>query len=218
MIKTLFKKITSRAFINNLMFIFLLVLLRASVFGNYSVPTGSMNPTILEGDKFYSNKLAYGLKIPFTKIDMVRFKAPARGDIIAFRYPGDESVRYTKRVIAIPGDRIAVRDKRIILNGKALYLRPVGKTKDILTYEEKLGSLSYNIQHSYHATFLDDMEETIVPENCYFAMGDNRDNSSDSRVWGFVPVENIIGKIVFRWMSIDPQSCEMRAERIGTVH
>ncbi|MBP7737047.1 MAG: signal peptidase I [Spirochaetes bacterium] len=218
MLKTLFSKITGRAFINNFMFILLLVLLRASVFGNYSVPTGSMNPTILEGDKFYSNKLAYSLKIPFTKTDIVHFRQPARGDIIAFRYPGDESVRYTKRVIAVPGDRIAVRDKRIILNGKALDLRLVGKSGDIITYEERLGSLSYRVQHSSHSTFLDDMKEKTVPANSYFAMGDNRDNSSDSRVWGFVPSENIIGKIVFRWMSIDPQSCEMRAERIGTVH
>ncbi len=212
------RKTTRRAFINNFMFILLLVLLRASVFGNYSVPTGSMNPTILEGDKFYSNKLAYGLKIPFMNKEIVRFREPARGDIIAFRYPGDESVRYTKRIIAIPGDRIAVRDKRIILNGKALDLRFVGKSGAILTYEEKLGSLSYNIQHSYHATFLDDMEEKTVPADSYFAMGDNRDNSSDSRVWGFVPAENIIGKIVFRWMSIDPQSLDMRVERIGPVH
>ena len=218
MIKTLLRKITGRAFINNFMFILLLVLLRASVFGNYSVPTGSMNPTILEGDKFYSNKLAYSLKIPFTKTDIVRFKDPARGDIIAFKYPGDESIRYTKRIIAVPGDRIAVRDKRVILNGKALDLRLVGKSGDIITYEERLGSLSYKVQHSNHATFLDDMKEVTVPPHNYFAMGDNRDNSSDSRVWGFVPEENIIGRIVFRWMSIDPRSLEMRAERIGTVH
>jgi signal peptidase I len=217
MIKTVFKKITSRAFINNLMFILLLILLRASVFGNYSVPTGSMNPTILEGDKFFSNKLAYGLKIPFTKIDLVRFKAPARGDIIAFRYPGDESVRYTKRVIGVPGDRIAVRDKRIILNGNRLDLRLIGKSPESITYKETMGTLSYEVRHSYHATFLDDMKEVTVPRNCYFAMGDNRDNSSDSRVWGFVPEENIIGKIVFRWMSIDPESYEVRMERIGPV-
>ncbi len=218
MLKTLFRKITGRAFINNFMFILLLVLLRASVFGNYSVPTGSMNPTILEGDKFYSNKLAYGLKIPFMKKEILRFREPARGDIIAFRYPGDESVRYTKRIIAIPGDRIAMRNKRVILNGKALDLRLMEKSGDILTYEEKLGSLSYRIQHSYHATFLDDMEEKKVPAGSYFAMGDNRDNSSDSRAWGFVPAENIIGKIVFRWMSIDPHSYGIRVERIGPVH
>jgi len=217
MLKTILKKITGRAFINNFMFILLLVLLRASVFGNYSVPTGSMNPTILEGDKFFSNKLAYGLKIPFTKTDIVRFSAPARGDIIAFRYPGDESVRYTKRVIAVPGDRIAVRDKRVILNGKKLDLRPVEKTPESMTYEERLGGRTYRVKHSYAATFLDDMKEVTVPAHSYFAMGDNRDNSSDSRVWGFVPEENIIGKIVFRWMSIDPQSHEPRMDRIGPV-
>ncbi len=217
MIKTLFRIITGRAFINNFMFILLLVLLRASVFGNYSVPTGSMNPTILEGDKFFSNKLAYGLRIPFTRTDIVRFGAPARGDIIAFWYPGDESVRYTKRVIAVPGDRIAIRDKRVILNGTMLGLRPVEKRPDSITYEERLGGRTYRVRHSYFTTFLDDMEEITVPAHCCFAMGDNRDNSSDSRVWGFVPEENIIGKIVFRWLSIDPQSREPRLERIGPV-
>ncbi len=217
MFNLVFKKITSRAFMNNLMFILLLILLRVSVFGNYSVPTGSMNPTILEGDKFFSNKLAYGLKIPFTGTDIIRFKSPARGDIIAFRYPGDKSVRYTKRVIAVPGDRIAIRNKRIILNGKELGLRFIGRTPDGMTYEERLGDRSYHIRHTYLTTLRDDMKEITVPAHSYFAMGDNRDNSSDSRVWGFVPEENIIGKLVFRWMSIDPESLSMRVERIGPV-
>lgn len=217
MIKNLLKKITGRTFINNFMFIFLLVLLRASVFGNYSVPTGSMNPTILEGDKFFSNKLAYDIRIPFTTIDLVRFKAPARGDIIAFKFPEDPSISYTKRIIAVPGDRIAIRGKEIILNGNKVPVRLVDTLPDVMTFEETLGSTRYLIQRSYHATFLDDMKETTVPDNCYFAMGDNRDNSSDSRVWGFVPYENIIGKIVFRWMSIDPGNLHMRVGRIGTV-
>ncbi len=217
MLKAIFKKNFSRATINNLMFILLLVLLRASVFGNYSVPTGSMNPTILEGDKFFSNKLAYGLKIPFTKTDIIKFSAPRRGDIIAFKYPGNESVRYTKRVVGVPGDTIALRDKRIILNGNELDLRLIEKTPESITYWETLGTRSYHVRHSYLTTFLDDMKEITVPANSYFAMGDNRDNSSDSRVWGFVPEENIIGKIVFRWMSIDPESLEMRVDRIGPM-
>ncbi len=201
----------------NISFILFFILLRISVFGNYEVPTGSMKPTILEGDRFFANKLAYNIKVPFTKTDLSRWGLPARGEIIAFLYPNDESLLYTKRVIGIPGDRIEIRDKSLYINGKKMERAVIKKSRGIALYRETLDGTSYNIQVTDYISPYDNMEKIIVPENSLFVMGDNRDNSSDSRFWGFVPMENVIGKIVFRWMSSDPTDHTLRPERIGFV-
>lgn len=228
--------IRSKDFISNIIFIMVLIFLRMTVLGNYAVPTGSMNPTILEGDKFFANKLAYsfGFKFNFFNIiikkDIIRWSTPKRGDIIAFMYPKDERVDYTKRVVGVAGDRIIVIDKNLYVNGKELSLRPlteedfkkykVENLDSYLFFEEDLNGVKHVVQHSILPSDpqLQNTSEVTVPEGYVFAMGDNRDNSSDSRVWGLLPIENITGKLILRWYSNEPgQLLQIRPARIGLI-
>ncbi len=232
------KYIMSKDFISNVIFVLFLVFLRLTVLGNYTVPTGSMNPTILEGDKFFANKLAYGFSVKFgmkffgkpwvVKTDFVRWGTPKHGDIIAFLYPVDESIAFTKRVVGVPGDRIMVRDKRLYLNGKELSLRPlkekdykkykVEQLNEILFYEENLSGIKHVVQHTKRPAPLDDFPEITIPEGYLFAMGDNRDNSSDCREWGLLPIQNVTGKLVLRWYSNEPGHIfKARFSRIGFI-
>jgi len=197
--------------------ILFMVFIRTAVLGNYSVDTGSMNPTIREGDKFFSNNAAYSLKIPFTKHDIVQWDSPSRGDIIAFRYPGDESVNYTKRVIGVPGDEIAISGRAVYINGKKISRSLISRDEDTEIFLEKLNGREYLVQNYRHAHGKDTMKKFTVPQGALFVMGDNRDNSFDSRYWGFVPIENVLGKLVFRWTSIDPDTWSIRWERIGRL-
>jgi signal peptidase I len=217
MLRKIYLYLKEKQVFSNALLILFFIFLRISVFGNYDVVSGSMNPTILEGDKFFANKLAYNIKIPFTKTDITNWGTPKRGEIIAFLYPKNESVNYTKRVIAIPGDTIEIRNKEIILNGKKLETSNKKISGYHALYKETLDGVTYDIQHTDFITAHDNMKKITVPANSLFVMGDNRDNSSDSRVWGFVPVENVIGKIVYRWISVDPVKHSPRIERIGIV-
>ena len=205
-----------REFRSNVIFEIFWILIRLFVLGNYSVPTGSMNPTILEGDKFFSNKLAYSIKLPFCKIHPLRWGVPKRGDIIAFLYPGDESIDYTKRVIGLPGDKILVEGENLSINGQKISKRKIGEDDYFIYYEEDHLGVNHMIMHTKlgHDTIY---EETVPPDHI-FVMGDNRNNSADSRVWGFLPIENVTGKLIFRWMSTDPQHfLKLRFERIGLI-
>lgn len=228
------KYLTSKDFVSNLLFILFLVFLRLTVLGNYTVPTGSMNPTILEGDKFFANKLAYGFGIKFgvsnwiVKHEFINWGSPKRGDIIAFMYPENENIDYTKRVVGIAGDTIMVKDKRLYLNGKELSLRPlkekdfkkykVENLEDHLFFEENLDGVKHVVQHSMGFSDLENFPEVTIPEGYVFAMGDNRDNSQDSRVWGLLPVKNVTGKLVLRWYSNEPGNIfKARLSRIGFI-
>lgn len=200
--------------------------LRSSVFGNYRIPTASMVPTLQVGDHLFANKLAYSLKIPFTKKHIIRWGTPQRGDVVSFKYPQDEWLDYTKRVIGLPGDKVAVVNKRIILNGKMLDIRKIGEEDGYTLFEEDLNGVKHVIRHSSYALPIDDYAEITVPANMYFVMGDNRDNSSDSRVWGFVPLENFDGRLGFRWAHIEvdgtiagilPRITKISFERFGLL-
>ncbi len=147
----------------------------------YVIPSGSMEPTLEVNDRIFVNKLAYGLRLPFTKTWISKFETPRRGDVIVFKYPKDESTFYVKRVIGLPGDEIVYTEEgQIFVNGKRL---------DESTYETKL-------QAGWRAR---EFGPITVPLGQLFAMGDNRDNSSDSRTWGFVPQENIMGRATVKW-------------------
>ena len=154
--------------------------LRWGVAEAYVIPSESMEPTLQISDRIFVNKLAYGLRLPFSKYWLSKFQEPKRGDVIVFRYPLDESVFYVKRVIGLPGDKIEYTEKG------ELFVNDV--PWDESHYETKLSS-------SIHRAF----GPAIVPEHQFFVMGDNRDNSSDSRVWGFLPEDNILGKAVIQW-------------------
>lgn len=215
MILGILKKITKKDIFINLMLIVLLVAFKSVVLGNYSIPTGSMNPTIIEGDKKFSNNLSYSLRIPFTKHHIIRWAFPERGDIIVFIYPHDNKTPYTKRVIGIPGDRIHIKGKRIVINGQEIKTILTENRLNSIIYEEHLYSKKHLTQHINLLNNSDIFKEITVPKDSLFVMGDNRDNSFDSRSWGFVPIRNVTGKLVFRWLSIDPESYQIKPGRIG---
>ena len=197
-------------------FILALACIRSSVFASYHVPTGSMNPTILEGDVFFANKLAYRLKVPFTSATVVEWGRPRRGEMVIFKYPGDGSL-YTKRIIAVAGDVIELRDKRIHVNGMPVGLAPAGGDGGLRHFTETLDGSRYTIQLDPLRRSGADMAPLRVPDGHVFVMGDNRDNSFDSRFWGPLAVEAIEGKMIVRWFSIDWKSLRPRFDRIGLV-
>ncbi|MCP4132534.1 MAG: signal peptidase I [bacterium] len=201
-----------------LVIVFIALCLRSSVFGNYRVPTGSMKPTIVEGDFFFANKLAYRVKLPFTNITLFEWGTPQRGDIIAFKSPEDEGVDFTKRVIGLPGDLIMLKHKELYVNGKKIEARYIGDRNGHYEFEENLDGIRHSIIRTiHHNEKFDNIKEKRVPPGHLFVMGDNRGNSSDSRVWGFLPIGNVEGKLVIRWLSIDFDNFHFRFDRIGLL-
>lgn len=160
--------------------VILALLIRTFVVQAFKIPSGSMEPTLLVGDHILVNKFLYGVKIPFIRNTIIPISKPQRGDVIVFIYPHDTSKDYIKRVIGLPGDRIEIFDQKINING-TLYDDKHG------VYSEARNGASPNIVKKRY-------RPVIVPENHLFVMGDNRDHSSDSRVWGFVPLKSVKGK------------------------
>ena len=178
---------------------------RSAVLDWNVVPTGSMKPTILEGDYILVNKLAYDLKVPFLGWTLLRWAGPRCGDIVIFDPPG-ESDRFVKRVVAGPGDRIELSDNHLILNGEpARYpSRPTGQGAADWCGQEALDGRSHLILLAADRPGLTSFGPLVVPAGHYFVMGDNRDNSKDSRYFGFVARERIIGRAGRVLLSIDP--------------
>ncbi len=199
----------------------------------FNIPSGSMKPTLLIGDFILVNKLVYGdwsIGIPFTGIDFYRYKnrlaKPDRGDIIVFKYPENPKIDFIKRIIALPGDTVEVKNDIVYVNGKALLRKPDGyytapneKVKKYLecTTRKYTGKeYCYTIMELYDGEGKD-FGPVKVPEGHYFVMGDNRDNSRDSRFWGFVPDDYLIGQAFVIYFSIDLKSPAIRFDRIGKV-
>jgi len=217
MYKTTLACLTKKSTVQNILMILFILLLRSTVLGNYTVPTGSMNPTILEGDKFFSNNTAYSLRVPFTKKHLLKWNSPERGEIIVFLYPGDNKTDYTKRVIGVAGDTIELDKQEIILNGVPLKKKFLHGNEEYSFYQETLGNKKYTIKLHNRLLQSGRVKKFIVPKDRLFVMGDNRDNSFDSRYWGFVDLEQVKGKLIFRWLSINPEDFHLRMERIGIV-
>ncbi len=205
--------------------ILIVFLLRSFLFEPFKIPSGSMIPTLLIGDFILVNKFTYGIRLPVINKKIIEIGKPDRGDVMVFRYPDDPSLDYIKRVVALPGDRIQYQDKRVSVNGQPL---PLKQLDDYLSRErmqfsrrfvETLGAHSHEIlveedapsfmgqgrsfPHSGNCIYNTASLTCTVPPGHYFVMGDNRDNSSDSRVWGFVPDENIVGKAFFIWLNLN---------------
>lgn len=187
-------------------------ILRTFIIEPYHVPSGSMYPTLEEGDFLAVNKFEYGLKAPITQGMLVSNGYPQRGDVIIFKYPKDESVNYTKRVIGLPGDTISSNGVILTINGTQLDYNDEGlypgdsndNYKGILKIKETLPSgISYSILQDERRSHIRRSFNLTVPDDKYFVMGDNRDYSSDSRYWGFVPKDNIKGKVFKIWMNYD---------------
>ena len=188
--------------------ILLVLLLRSFLAEPFRIPSGSMIPTLLIGDFILVNKFAYGLRDPVFHHKFVRLGEPKRGDVVVFRYPLDPSKDFIKRVIGLPGDRIAYRDKQLTVNGEAMPLTADGVYTAggsmpgvVYRFQEELGPVKHRVLVNPARPAEDfDFE---VPEGQYFMMGDNRDGSDDSRRWGTVPEGNLVGKAFFIWMSWD---------------
>jgi signal peptidase I len=197
--------------------------LRSFLVEPYKIPSGSMIPTLLVGDFILVNKYTYGIRLPVINKKVVEINQPQRGDIMVFRYPVDPSLDYIKRVVGLPGDTISYQNKRLSINGQPVSLKADGEflDKDKLyytpRYTEKLGNVEHSIlidkdaagfitqthQFPYQDKCHYNADGVVcqVPPGHYFMMGDNRDNSADSRYWGFVPDENIVGRAFFIWFN-----------------
>ena len=208
--------------------------LRSFLFEPFKIPSGSMIPTLLVGDLILVNKFTYGVRLPVLNTKLTEGTAPKRGDVMVFRYPPKPSLDYIKRVVGVPGDEIAYLNKKLTINGQ-----PVSKAQmpdffdeDAMRYfkqyEEDLGGKRHRLLNDDdRPAFIPGVEDFPFKQNCrysvegvtcrvpegyYFMMGDNRDNSLDSRYWGFVPDKNIVGKAFLVWMNFG------NLKRIGTFH
>jgi len=214
--------------------IFLVVLLlRAFLAEPFRIPSGSMMPTLLVGDFILVNKFTYGLRMPVTKTKFMPLNEPERGDIVVFRWPVNPKLDYIKRLVGLPGDRVAYRNKTLFVNGEPVPVVPVGAYTPVgsgaralgsIEGEENLGGVVHPVlvnplapDFSPSCTFLAN-REAVVPEGHYLMVGDNRDDSNDGRCWGFVPEENLVGKAFFIWFSFDwKRSGFIAWDRIGRV-
>ena len=209
-------------------------LLRSFLFEPFKIPSGSMMPTLQTGDLILVNKFVYGLRLPVINTRVTEGQAPARGDVMVFRYPPKPSMDYIKRVIGVPGDEVAYLNKQLTVNGQPVpkatipeyfdeetmrYLKQFsedlgGKTHRLLNDENRRAGLSEAeiMRFPYQENCRYSVEGVVckVPPGHYFMMGDNRDNSLDSRYWGFVPDQNIVGKAFLVWMNFGD------LKRIGT--
>ncbi|MDH2431938.1 signal peptidase I [Pokkaliibacter sp. MBI-7] len=181
--------------------LFIVFFLRSFIVEPFQIPSGSMLPTLEIGDFILVNKFSYGIRLPVLNTKVIEVGEPKRGDVMVFRYPGDPKINYIKRVIGVPGDKIAYYHKRLYVNGQEVpeqFLSNIPPTEPSLQlFQEQLGNVSHKI---YKVPGQPSVEaEWEVPPGHYFMMGDNRDNSNDSRYWGFVPEENIVGKAFFVW-------------------
>lgn len=190
--------------------ILVVFMIRSFVVEPFKIPSGSMMPTLLAGDFILVNKFTYGLRVPILNNTFIETSHPKRGDVFVFHYPPDPSIDYIKRVVGLPGDKIAYRDKQLYINGQKLdvtfaddypYVTSGLNMVNAKRYQEQLGAKKHDILIDESSITIDG--EVEVPPGHYFAMGDNRDNSKDSRVWGFVPEGNLVGKAFFIWWNFD---------------
>lgn len=197
------------------------LVLRSFVAEPFRIPSGSMIPTLLVGDFILVNKFSYGLRDPVFHQEFLKGDRPERGDIVVFRWPRDPSVDFIKRIVGLPGDTVAYRDKVLYINGEALAQTPDGA----YTAPKLPGGTAYRMResmpgHEHHIIVNPDEPpqdfEFTVPEGEYFAMGDNRDGSFDSRGWGTVSERLLVGKAFFIWMSWDGSIGRPNFSRIGT--
>lgn len=233
--------------------LFAITIFRSFLFEPFQIPSGSMMPTMLVGDFILVQKYSYGVHDPVWRSELIETGSPERGDIAVFKYPLDEKLDYIKRVVGLPGDQIIYRNKTLFIKPSCerepencdqfiemkQEMQSVYETNQyghtIARINEDLGGVEHeilaNINQQYEFPFVQPggkVNEWIVPEDQYFMMGDNRDNSQDSRFWGFVREDQLVGKAVFIWMSFvknegeyswlpDWFPIDIRFSRLGTV-
>ncbi|MGC6370661.1 signal peptidase I [Pseudomonas sp. K2I15] len=196
--------------------LFIVLVLRSFLVEPFQIPSGSMKPTLDVGDFILVNKFSYGIRLPVIDKKVIEIGDPQRGDVMVFRYPSDPNVNYIKRVVGLPGDVIRyTSDKRLFVNGESVAEKLIGSEPNTLgsaeLYQEKLGAVEHEIRKEMSRYRSPPDNQWTVPAGHYFMMGDNRDNSNDSRYWddpnipkdllGMVPDQNIVGKAFAVWMS-----------------
>jgi signal peptidase I len=193
-------------------------------FHTYRLPAQSMLPTLQTGDFIIVDRTAYGIPMPFTNRQIKALKNPSRGDVVVFRYPKEPSVEYIKRVAGIPGDRIGYYEKTLYVNGEPAKQVHVGvyagkgvsaAASGSIEYEEMLGDKKHKMLVTPETQSIEG--DYLVQNGEYFVMGDNRDNSNDSRYWGMVPTDNLVGKASLIWMNWDHVAGEINWDRLGLV-
>ncbi|HEX8403883.1 MAG TPA: signal peptidase I [Duganella sp.] len=213
----------------------LVFVLRSFLYEPFKIPSSSMVPTLLVGDLILVNKFTYGIRLPVLNKKIIQINDPQRGDVMVFKYPRDMSQDYIKRVVGVPGDKITYENKRLTVNGVEVKYTALPDYLDEerlvynKQYQEGLTGVTHRILNSERAPTLNPAEvqqfplkeesctytyesfTCVVPKGNYFMMGDNRDNSLDSRYWGFVPDKNIVGKAFFVWMNLG------NLRRIGSI-
>lgn len=197
--------------------VFLIVLgVRSFLVEPYKIPSGSLKPTLLVNDFILVNKFDYGIRLPIKNNKIMDVGEPKKGDVIVFRYPKNPKVDFIKRVIGVPGDKISYVGKRLYINDELI---EAGETSQ--EQHDGLIALQENLDGVLHDIYLNpnvpaqDFHDLEVPDGMYFVMGDNRDNSDDSRDWGFVPEQNLVGRASFIWMSWNGKDKSVRWHRIG---
>ena len=202
--------------------LFFVLIIRSFIAEPFRIPSGSMFPTLLVGDFILVNKFAYGIRLPVIEKKVIDLGAPERGDVVVFRYPVNPRLDYIKRVIGVPGDHISYVNKVLRINGHIVPVEKIGvyqppdKTlpdSRVIRYHENLLGVKHDILMNTNR-FSGDFD-FVVPPNKYFMMGDNRDNSNDSRYWGFVPDENLRGKAFMIWMNWDSVNGGVMWNRLG---
>lgn len=198
--------------------VFVIVLvIRGFIVEPFKIPSGSMLPTLEVGDYILVNKFSYGIRLPIGYHKVIDLGSPERGDVIVFRYPEDPSIDYIKRVIGVPGDKITYRNHELFINGehiKTTLLSDYEKDRSFYQLLEELAGVPHHILINKRGSYIPEVENLEVPANSYFVMGDNRDNSRDSRYWKFVPDENLKGRAFFIWFSWESGP---KWSRIGTI-
>ncbi len=213
----------------------LVFVLRSFLYEPFKIPSESMLPTLQVGDLILVNKFTYGIRLPILNKKIIDLNDPQRGDVMVFKYPKDMSQDYIKRVIGVPGDKITYENKRLTVNGQTVTYTPMDDYLDSekpvyhKLFVEDLPGAQHRILNTEGRPTLElstvdnfpkreacvysyEKVSCVVPEGNYFMMGDNRDNSADSRYWGFVPNQNIVGKAFFVWMNLG------NLKRIGGIN
>jgi signal peptidase I len=209
----------SRAFFPVLLIV---LVLRSFIVQNYKVPTGSLEPTIMPGDLIAVNQYDYGIKLPLWGVTLIPIGKPKVGEVALFRWPVNPSVTFVKRVIGMPGDKVSYVDKVLYINGQKQTQKYLGTAVDkegspteVKVYSENLAGYTHNIWIRPGMS-ANNFRDLVVPAGHYFMMGDNRDNSDDSRDWGFVPENAFLGRSMVVWMNFRLSPFSVDWHRIGS--